>query len=322
MSFDLLYSFFMGFFSFISPCVLPLIPVYIFYITGLKVDQKVDNRSFYLFRIFMFISGFTLIYVALALLVSTFSFLLNRWSASFYLGSLLIKISFKEIINIFFGLIVIVFALHLTGIIKLMFLNIDTRINVKSEKDSFFGSFLMGMAFAAGWSPCTGPFLGTILGVVATGNSMVRGVVLLLFYSLGIALPLLLTALFFNYVKPIVDFLKRKSDLIKIISGVILLFFGIMMIFGLFNSVSSFIFKFAYFIEDTMPVSNYIISSIILIFSLIFFFFSLKVFCLKRMKIGLILFLFFVFFFVVGFLSMLNILPVAKLLINYLTYTG
>ncbi|MBN2545957.1 MAG: hypothetical protein JXB50_09175 [Spirochaetes bacterium] len=317
MIIDFINAFFMGILSFISPCVLPLIPIYIFYITGLKASEKIDNKNIYLFKILMFIIGFSLIYVFLGLLISILTFFANQAVFKFNIGEKLISLSIKDMINIFFGIIIIIFSLHFMGIIKIFFLNVDTRMNVDSSKKGFFSPLLMGMAFAAGWSPCTGPFLGSVLGLVASRNSIGKGVFLLIFYSLGIGIPLIITALFFNYIKPFVDFLKRNSERVKLIGGIFLLLFGILMIFGLFGNISSYIFKFAYFLEDSLPLSNYIFSSIIISGGLFFIILSL----ILRKKYIIYLSIAAVLL-IIGVLSIFNVLPVINWLIKYLTYTG
>ncbi len=176
-----------GLLSFVSPCVLPLVPSYVSYITGLSVDQLTDVAERQRFRktivvnSLLFIAGFSSVFIAFGA------------SASF-MGQVLWE--YQDLIRKVGGVLVIVFGLYLLGILKMKFLMMEHHlIKFGSRPVGYVGSFLIGTAFAAGWTPCVGPILGSILMYASTTESMQSGIVLLSSYSLGLGLPLFLTAL-------------------------------------------------------------------------------------------------------------------------------
>ena len=295
-------SFVAGIITFVSPCVLPLIPAYIFYITGVKADETIENKSRYILRIILFISGFTAVFVTLGVLTGLLSFTVKN---------------IRQYLNIFFGIIVIIFSFHFMGIINIFFLNTEKKFNFSKLPTGYLGAFLIGMAFAAGWTPCVGPVLGSILGLVASGNSILKGIILLFVFSLGLGAPLIITAMFFNYIQPVVNFLKRNSNKIKVISGIFLFFIGILILLGTLSNITIYAAKFAYFLESSMPMSNYIFSVLLIFIGLLFL-----LFMMRNKKISIPLISFSVFFLIIGIFNLFNILPLLNLLINYLTYSG
>lgn len=299
---ELILSFLAGIAAFISPCVLPLIPAYVFYITGLKASEKVEDKLKYIIKILLFVLGFSIIFVTLGIITVLLTFTVKN--IRFYL-------------NIIFGIIIIIFSFHFMGIINILFLNKEKRFEFNKIPSGYIGSLLIGMAFAAGWTPCIGPVLGSILGLVATGDSITKGVILLSIFSLGLGLPFIITALFFNYMNPIINFLKKHSKVSQIISGIILLFIGILILLGSLNSINIYLNKFAYYLEDTMPTSNYIFSIILIILGLLFI---IPMFIKKKFFIAMIIF--FILFLTTGILNLINILPLLKLFIKYLSYQG
>ena len=305
---EIVLAFIAGIITFVSPCVLPLIPAYIFYITGLKADEIIEDKLRYILRIIFFISGFTVIFVSLGIITGVLS-------SSFEHIKTVNNI--KQYLNIFFGLLVIFFSLHFIGIIKIFFLNTEKRFNFSKLPSGYLGTFLIGMAFAAGWTPCVGPVLATILSLVAAENSIFKGTILLFIFSLGLGLPLAITAMFFNYVQPVVNFLKRHSNKVKIISGIFLFFIGILILSGSLSVITSNISRFAYFLEDTLPISNYIFSGILLVIGLLFLIPIIKN---KRISISMAFFCF--LFLIIGILNIFNILPLLNLFIQYLRYKG
>jgi len=177
-----------GLLTFLSPCILPIIPAYISYITGISFDQLKDGqnreiRKKIFIHSLLFILGFSFVFVTLGA------------SASF-LGKLLI--AHRVIIGRVGGAIVILFGLYLMGAFKLDFLNKQKRADVKLQKGSKIGSLLLGITFAAAWTPCVGPILGSVLMLAGTRESMLQGVALLSAYSLGIAIPFIASALLLN----------------------------------------------------------------------------------------------------------------------------
>ncbi len=216
---SLIAAFSAGLLSFVSPCVLPLVPSYISYITGLSVEQLTDasERSKFkkaiILNALIFIAGFSSVFIAFGA------------SASF-LGQMLI--TYQDHIRRIGGLLIVVFGLYLLGILNLNFLKMEHRYQFRNRPTGYLGSFLIGVAFAAGWTPCVGPVLGTILLYASTTDSLTSGVTLLTAYSLGLGLPLFLTALgvdrFLAYFKQARMYLWGVST----VSGVLLVAVGVM----------------------------------------------------------------------------------------------
>ncbi|KNF07604.1 cytochrome c-type biogenesis protein CcdA [Gottschalkia purinilytica] len=207
-----------GFLSFFTPCILPLIPVYIMYITGTSMENELDKRKlFALKRTIGFVIGFTII------------FMIMGTSATF-LGKIFIRN--KEVFSKISGVLIVIFGLKMTGIINLKFLNMEKRIKTPKKITNWFSSIIMGMAFAAGWTPCFGPVLASIL-IYAGGTATVsKGVYLLLVYSIGMAIPFVLTALFINVFSKFVNKAERFIKYIPKISGFIMIIFGILVFFN------------------------------------------------------------------------------------------
>lgn len=229
---SLLAAFSAGLLSFVSPCVLPLVPSYISYITGLSVEQLTDAsernkfKSAIILNALLFIGGFSTVFIAFGA------------SASF-LGQILI--TYQDHIRRIGGLMIIVFGLYLLGILNLNFLKVEHRYQFRNRPAGYLGSFVIGIAFAAGWTPCVGPVLGTILLYASTTDSLWSGVVLLACYSLGLALPLFLTALavdrFLAYFKEVRAYLWGVST----VSGVLLIVVGVMIYANSLTMITSFL---------------------------------------------------------------------------------
>ncbi|MDR7870246.1 MAG: cytochrome c biogenesis protein CcdA [Tissierellaceae bacterium] len=210
-------AFLAGFISFFSPCILPLIPAYIMYITGINIEEDLSKkRLFTLNRTLFFVLGFTII------------FMIMGTSASF-LGK--VFINNKNLFSKISGIIIIIFGLNMMGILKIRFLNIERRI--KAPKiTSGLSSILMGMAFAAGWTPCFGPTLGAILMFAGGVDTVSKGVFLLLIYSIGMGIPFILTALSINVFTKFLSKADRFLKYVPIISGLIMVIFGLLIYFG------------------------------------------------------------------------------------------
>ncbi|MGZ8374715.1 MAG: cytochrome c biogenesis CcdA family protein [Nitrospira sp.] len=229
---SLIAAFSAGLLSFVSPCVLPLVPSYISYITGLSVEQLTDVSERVKFRkaiivnSLLFIGGFSSVFIAFGA------------SASF-LGQILI--TYQDLIRRIGGVLIIVFGLYLLGVLNLKFLKMEQRYQFRNRPAGYLGSFLIGVAFAAGWTPCVGPVLGSILLYASTTDSLLSGVVLLTFYSLGLGLPLFLTALgvdrFLAYFKEVRIYLWGVST----VSGVLLILVGVMIYANSLTMVTSFL---------------------------------------------------------------------------------
>lgn len=229
---SLVAAFSAGLLSFVSPCVLPLVPSYISYITGLSIEQLTDAtvrskfKKSIVINALLFIAGFTTVFVSFGA------------SASF-IGQALI--TYQDHIRRIGGILIIIFGLYLLGVLNISFLKMEHRFQFRSRPVGYVGSFLIGVAFAAGWTPCVGPVLGTILLYASTTDSMLNGVLLLTSYSLGLGLPLFLTALgvdrFLAYFKQARLYLWGVST----VSGVLLIIVGIMIYANTLTMITSFL---------------------------------------------------------------------------------
>jgi cytochrome c-type biogenesis protein len=229
---SLLAAFTAGLLSFVSPCVLPLVPSYISYITGLSVDQLMDAAERTKFKkvivvnSLIFIAGFTAVFVAFG-------------ASASLVGQALI--TYQEHLRRIGGIVIILFGLYLLGILNLSFLKMEHRFQFRNRPAGYLGSFLIGVAFAAGWTPCVGPVLGTILLYASTTDSLSSGVILLTCYSLGLGLPLFLTALgvdrFLGYFKEVRAYLWGVST----VSGALLVVVGVMIYGNSLTMITSFL---------------------------------------------------------------------------------
>ena len=203
-----------GLISFLSPCVLPLIPGYISYISGSSLNELIEKKNINLIPIILFTLGFSLVFIIFG-------------AASTFLGQVLLQNSYE--LRIVAGLVIIIFSLHILGIINIKFLNYEKRINT-NIKSNFFSPILIGMAFAFGWTPCIGPILGSILVLAATEESLSKGVMLLFFYSIGLAIPFILSGYLIQKFLIFSKNFKKNIKLVSRIGGVILLITGILII--------------------------------------------------------------------------------------------
>ena len=230
-NFPILVSLLAGILTFISPCILPLIPVYITLVTGLSVEE-LDNKK-NLLSVFLsslcFVLGFTTVFVFLGLSVT--------FIGQFFLNNM-------NLLRIVGGIIIIIFALHLIGIFKIKILYKQfSWIDKIKRTSNYFTIYLIGCAFAFSWTPCVDPILASILIMAATQGTVAKGTMLLLIYSLGLAIPFILTALFINRFFYIFNTLKKYYRIIEFISGTILIIIGILIISGGFNKITIFVTK-------------------------------------------------------------------------------
>ena len=235
-----------GLLSFISPCVLPLIPAYLSFISGATVAELGSGRarSRVFARSLAFSAGFTLAFTILGIAFSGGAMFVGRGQASLYVG-------------IAGGILVIILGLNLIfDFIK--FLNVDARFIAKfsgKKTGGIPGAILLGFAFAAGWSPCIGPILGSILLFAGREGNIPQAALLLLSYSLGLALPFLATGLFFDRLKPLLAFFTKHGKEVRLISGLVLILFGIAMAAGSLGSVSALAARAGYGLEVFVEAS-------------------------------------------------------------------
>jgi len=212
--FELTISFSAGLISFLSPCVLPLIPGYISYISGSSLKELVDKKNINLIPIILFTVGFSIIFIIFG-------------AASTFLGQVLLKNSYE--LRIVAGLVIVILSLHIIGVINLKFLNYEKRVQ-SNISTGFFSPILIGMAFAFGWTPCIGPILGSILVLASTEDSLGKGILLLTFYSMGLAIPFILSGYLMQKFLIFSKNFKKNINKVTKIGGIILLITGILII--------------------------------------------------------------------------------------------
>jgi cytochrome c-type biogenesis protein len=211
-----------GFLSFISPCCLPIVPPYLAYISGISVGEMKQGRAPMLAAVF-FVLGLSTIFMLLGLAASAFG--------AFFLGN-------SQIFQTIAALVTMAFGGHFLGLYHIGFLGRELRIDAGARGGSAFGAYILGLAFAFGWTPCIGPQLGAILSLAAQEASITRGVTLLGAYAVGLGIPFLLVAAFFSRLSPVVDALKRHGAKIEIVMGLMLWSVGLLMLTGGFSSMS------------------------------------------------------------------------------------
>ena len=225
-SIGLALAFTAGLLSFLSPCVLPLIPSYLTFVTGVGFDDLTRARRSALAHALLFVTGFTLIFIALG-------------ASATVLGRLLLH--YRIWITRFGGALVIVFGLYLLGVVRVAAFDRERRVHLANKPMGYLGTVLVGFAFGAGWTPCLGPILGAILTYTAAQADLSKGLPLLLAYSIGLALPFLLAAVaverFLEAVARIRPYLARISQ----ISGALLIIVGVLMLFDYFTVMATYL---------------------------------------------------------------------------------
>ncbi len=212
--FEYLIAFGAGLISFLSPCVLPLIPGYISYISGQSLQEILDKKKISFFPLILFCLGFSTVFVILGA------------SASF-LGQTLLQNS--EVLRILAGIVIIIFSLQLIGIINISFLNFEKRFDAKESRNIFF-PYVIGVAFGFGWTPCIGPILGSILALASIEETLSKAIILLIFYSLGLAIPFVLSGYLIQRFLLFSKNFRKNINLISKIGGIILLITGILIL--------------------------------------------------------------------------------------------
>lgn len=212
---SILLAFSAGLLSFLSPCVLPLVPAYVSYITGSSIEELKDDKAklFTLYNSFGFVIGFSIIFVLMGISIT-------------FLGKLLI--THKDLFRRIGGTLIVIFGIHTIGIFKVKLFYREKRFLCFDKIRGPFSSVIMGMAFAAGWTPCIGPILSSILIYATSMNSIGKGVLLLVMYSLGLAVPFILTAMAIgSFIKQFKKF-SKYLPMISRISGILMIIMGIM----------------------------------------------------------------------------------------------
>jgi cytochrome c-type biogenesis protein len=221
-----------GFLSFVSPCVLPLIPSYITYITGVSFKDLSDAETRRKLRwatachSLLFIMGFSTVFILMG-------------ASATYLGQLLTR--YQYWIMKAGGVLIIILGIYFTGLINLPFLQMERRFELRKKPLGYVGSFLVGIIFAAGWTPCVGPILSTILLYASTSKSFTTGVVLLAFYSMGLGVPFFLSSLAINSFLSAFERIKRYMRVITIVSGLFLIGMGILLLTDTFQEINTYL---------------------------------------------------------------------------------
>ena len=228
--FEYLIAFGAGLISFLSPCVLPLIPGYISYISGQSLQEILNKKEINFFPLVLFCLGFSTVFVILGA------------SASF-LGQTLLQNS--EILRIVAGIVIIIFSLQLIGIINIPYLNFEKRFDAKESRNILF-PYVIGVAFGFGWTPCIGPILGSILALASIEETLSRAVILLILYSLGLAIPFVLSGYLIQKFLLFSKNFRKNINLISKIGGIILLITGILILTNQLQAIG-------FYIIETFP---------------------------------------------------------------------
>ena len=213
-----------GLISFLSPCVLPIVPPYLAYMSGISIESSAakSNLKVVIVAAF-FVLGLSTVFLILGVAASSFGILL---------------LGYKDLLTTIAGLLIMCFGLHFLGIFRIPLLNREVRFDVGDKGGSFFGAYLLGLAFAFGWTPCIGPQLGAILSLAASEASLYKGMILLSFYALGLGIPFLIVAAFLSKMGNTLLFLKRNFELIERVMGLLLWTVGLLMLSGGFTDLS------------------------------------------------------------------------------------
>ena len=229
---ELLISFGAGLISFLSPCVLPLIPGYISYVSGSTLNELLEKRNINLLPIVLFTLGFSIVFIFFG-------------ATATFLGKVLLNNSYE--LRILAGLIIVIFSLHILGIFNIKFLNYEKRIHLK-KGEGILSPIVIGMAFGFGWTPCIGPILGSILILASTTENISDGIVLLFSYSLGLAIPFILSGYLIQKFLLVSKNLKRNMNIINKVGGVLLLVTGILILTNQLQALGFYILEYLPFL--------------------------------------------------------------------------
>jgi cytochrome c-type biogenesis protein len=225
---------FAGVLSFLSPCILPIVPPYLAYISGISVTDMSDknsSNSAFLPALF-FVFGLSTVFLLLG-------FTASALGAAF--------LAYQETLSFFAALLVMTFGAHFIGIFRIRFLDREARFETATEGGSAFGAYILGLAFAFGWTPCIGPQLASILTLAASESSLIKGTLLLGIYAIGLGFPFLIVAAFLNRLTGLLSWFKRHMQQIERTMGLLLWTIGLLMLTGGFADIS-------FWLLDTFPI--------------------------------------------------------------------
>ncbi|WP_414732667.1 cytochrome c biogenesis CcdA family protein [Acetobacterium carbinolicum] len=212
---DYFITFLEGIVTFISPCLLPMLPIYVSYFAG---QSQSDNKRTAIFNALGFVLGFTVVFVLLGAFAGR-------------IGSVLIE--HQTVVNVGGGIIIILFGLNFMEVLNIPFLNTTRQMNMNHSRISFFSALLFGIVFSIGWTPCVGAFLGSALMMAASSGDTLKGILMLLSFSLGLGIPFMVSAILIEQLKSTFDFVKRHYRIINRLSGGLLVLIGLLMATGL-----------------------------------------------------------------------------------------
>ena len=228
---EIIIAFGAGLISFLSPCVLPLIPGYVSFVSGKSLNDILDNGKISISSLILFCLGFSTVFILLGATASI-------------IGQIFLQNS--EILRISAGLVIIIFSLQLLGIINISFLNFEKRYESKTSKNIFF-PFVIGLAFGFGWTPCIGPILGSILALAAMEETLLKAITLLSFYSLGLSIPFVLSGYLIQRFLVFSKNIRKNINIISKVGGVILLITGLLILTNQLQTLG-------FYILNTFPV--------------------------------------------------------------------
>jgi len=231
---ELLIAFGAGLISFLSPCVLPLIPGYVSFISGQSLQELLGSKKIKFLPLILFCTGFSTVFIILGA------------SASF-LGQKLLQNS--EILRIVAGIVIIIFSLQLVGLINISYLNLEKRFETKKSQNILF-PYVIGLAFGFGWTPCIGPILGSILALASIEETLSRAILLLSFYSLGLAIPFILSGYLIQRFLLFSKNFKKNINIISKIGGIVLLVTGILILTNQLQVIGFYIIKIFPFMQN------------------------------------------------------------------------
>ena len=231
---ELFIAFGAGLISFLSPCVLPLIPGYISFISGASLNELLKNKKINLIPLILFTLGFSFVFIMFG-------------AAASYLGQVLLQNS--QTLRVIAGLVIIIFSLQLIGIVNISFLNFEKKVYTKRNNNIWF-SFIVGMAFGFGWTPCIGPILGSILALASTEETIFKAIILLSFYSLGLAIPFVLSGYLMQRFLIFSKNFKKNINLVSKIGGIILLITGILILTNQLQILGYYILNYLPFLQN------------------------------------------------------------------------
>lgn len=213
-----------GIITFISPCILPMIPIYISYFMGAKANRK----SHAIKNAVAFVCGFTVIFTLLGAAAGSIGVFFS---------------AHMTVVNVISGIVMVIFGLNYLGLFKIRFLNGTYKVNSKLNFNDLnvISSIVFGVVFGIGWTPCVGPFLGSALMIASNSDHIMQGALMLFVYSLGLGIPFILSALLIHMLTGAFDFIKRHYGVVKMISGILLILIGLMMMTGYLNILLSFL---------------------------------------------------------------------------------